>query len=192
MYDKRDALRIQIGPVALPLEILPTPGQVLEFFIEDIKHGMRLNEDYLRRTGYRLPTEAEWEYACRAGASASHSFGESIELLPHYAWYSGNSQNQVHASGQLKPNRFGLFDMHGNVWEWCQESLRPYVSSGDQASEDVPDLSSLDDAGNRTLRGGAFDYHEASIRAAHRKEYPPDLRNNSVGFRIVRSIRPQD
>src|SRR5262249_52900478 len=82
--------------------------------------GMKLVADYLPRTGYRWPTEAEWEFACRAGAVTRFSFGESEELLPRYAWYQ-NPQNRSGPVGSMKPNDLGLFDMHGNTWQWCQD-----------------------------------------------------------------------
>src|SRR5207245_1595842 len=86
--------------------------------------GMKLTADYLRRTGYRLPTEAEWEYACRAGAVTSRYYGQTEELLGKYAWFFGNSQELTWSVGSLKPNDLGLFDMHGNVYCWCQERYR--------------------------------------------------------------------
>ena len=84
--------------------------------------GMRLYPDYLRRTGYRLPTEAEWEYACRALATTARPYGETTALLGKYAWYMENSQQRwMLPVGSLKPNDFGLFDMLGNAMEWCQD-----------------------------------------------------------------------
>src|SRR5208282_774010 len=86
--------------------------------------GMKLAPDYLSRGGYRLPTEAEMEYACRAGAVTSRYYGETEELLANYAWYQKNSTERTWPVGLLKPNDLGLFDMHGNVWTWCQERFK--------------------------------------------------------------------
>ena len=86
--------------------------------------GMTIPADVLKRTGYRLPTEAEWEYACRAGTITSRYYGLSIDLLGKYAWYQANSQDHAWPCGSLLPNDLGLFDMLGNVYEWCQDRVR--------------------------------------------------------------------
>src|SRR5262249_30276300 len=80
--------------------------------------GMKLAPDYLRRTGYRLPTEAEWEYACRAGAATSRYYGQSEELLDRYAWSMANAGNRARPVGSLLPNDLGLFDLLGGAWEY--------------------------------------------------------------------------
>jgi formylglycine-generating enzyme required for sulfatase activity len=86
--------------------------------------GDALASDWLSRRGYRLPTEAEWEYASRAGTVTSYYFGESRELLGRYAWYLDNSEERSWPVGSLLPNALGLFDMHGNVFNWCQDWYR--------------------------------------------------------------------
>ena len=92
---------------------------------------MKIRADALGRTGYRLPTEAEWEYACRAGAVTSRYFGVNVDLLGQYAWYLATSQDHAWPCGSLLPNDLGLFDMLGNVYEWCQE--RPLLYRPDRA-----------------------------------------------------------
>jgi hypothetical protein len=89
--------------------------------------GMKMAANYLQRTGYRLPTEAEWEYACRAGAETGYSFGEPEDLLGKYAWYIRNALSKSHPAGRLRPNDQGLFDMHGNAWEWTQDVYKEWV-----------------------------------------------------------------
>lgn len=118
--------------------------------------GMTLPQNYLQRTGYRLPTEAEWEYACRAGSTTARYFGETDQLLGEYGWYTKTSGDKwMLPVGRLKPNDAGLFDMLGNVLEWCQESPLLYKKDrkwmGDR--ENLEKLSSLK---NRVLRGGSF------------------------------------
>ena len=83
--------------------------------------GMKVKANYRELSGYRLPREAEWEYACRAGTVTAWSHGSDEALLGHYAWYFVNSNSTMHPAGALKPNGLGLFDMHGNAWQWCQD-----------------------------------------------------------------------
>jgi WD40 repeat protein/formylglycine-generating enzyme required for sulfatase activity/tetratricopeptide (TPR) repeat protein len=150
--------------------------------------GMKMAANYLQRTGYRLPTEAEWEYACRAGAATGYSFGESEELLPRYAWYQKNWEGRLRPVGSLKPNDLGLFDMHGNDWEWCQDEYKPYPKGEDgKATEDKEDPAEIDHGKWRILRGGVF-YPMGYERSAARGGNHPGARIHWNGLRPVRSL----
>jgi serine/threonine protein kinase/formylglycine-generating enzyme required for sulfatase activity len=153
--------------------------------------GMKLAPNYLQRTGYRLPTEAEMEYAIRAGALTRWYFGETEELLPRYAWYLKNSQERAWPVGSLKPNDLGLFDMHGNVWTWCQEKMNDYPQGqGKQPYEDKEDDLTINSEHPRVLRGGSFDLHAVSVRSARRDRDVPAGRRSFVGFRAARTFTP--
>ncbi len=133
--------------------------------------------------GYRLPTEAEWEYACRAGTSSKFHNGDSDRNLDAVAWYSGNSGRKTHPIGQKRANAWGLYDMHGNVWEWCQDWYHGSYSGApkDGGAWDSP-------AGSyRLLRGGSWYYYPLICRSASRHRDSPVIRYNDVGFRLVRS-----
>ena len=118
--------------------------------------GMRLYPDYLQRTGYRLPTEAEWEFACRALATTARPYGETTALLGKYAWYIENSQQRwMLPVGSLKPNDFGLFDMLGNALEWCQDRAA-YYPTDRPLVEDAEQVGEVRDSESRVVRGGSF------------------------------------
>jgi formylglycine-generating enzyme required for sulfatase activity len=158
--------------------------------IDEIKEGMKLPANYLQRTGYRLATEAEWEYACRAGAVTARYYGSSEELLPHYGWYTPNSQVRTHPVGLLKPNDFGLFDMHGNIWQWCQErSLASRPWDGPPAREDREDLEPVVELHGRVQRGGAFYDHHSFLRCAARLSNRPYMVDDYFGMRLARTVR---
>src|SRR5262249_2345702 len=89
----------------------------------EYSEGMKRAVSWRGRSGYRLPREAEWEYACRAGSTTGWSLGEAEDLLGRYAWYVLNSPSRSQPVGLLRPNDLGLFDLHGNAWEWCQDRL---------------------------------------------------------------------
>jgi serine/threonine protein kinase/formylglycine-generating enzyme required for sulfatase activity len=150
----------------------------------------RLKENYLSLDGYRLPSEAEWEYACRAGATTSRYYGESAELLGKYAWYSGNSGERSWPVGSKKPNDLGLFDMHGNVWSWCQESYKDYPEAkGDKVFHDREDTLGIEATRYRASRGGSFDSPATDVRCAFRHGEFPLTRYFNGGFRPARTIR---
>lgn len=153
---------------------------------QDIGVGMTLYPDFLERTGYRLPTEAEWEYACRAGSTTARHFGESDRLLDQYAWYGQNSKGMLPV-GSLKPNDSGLFDMHGNAAEWCHDRAFPYKN--DRAiMGDSTEMEKLIDFDRRVVRGGWFSSNSAMVRSAHRDNGPADATYISHGFRIARTL----
>ena len=149
---------------------------------------VRLRKDYLSLTGYRLPAEAEWEYGCRAGAVTSRYYGEAGELLGKYAWYNDNSSERTWPVGSKEPNDLGLFDMHGNVWNWCQEGYRYYSGVPGAAVEDKEDTLTISPTIGRILRGGSFLIRASLVRSAYRDQYMPSSRVNYVGFRPSRTL----
>jgi len=138
----------------------------------------RIPPDY----AYRLPTEAEWEYACRAGTNTRFGYGEDPEyrLLGDYAWYSGNADSETHVVGLLAPNPWGLHDMHGNVWEWCLDHQgNPYPG------QTITNVVAVPDHAVRVARGGSWLYGGRHCRSANRDDYGPSNRCSDVGFRVV-------
>jgi formylglycine-generating enzyme required for sulfatase activity len=159
----------------------------------EIENGQvaRLKANYLSRTGYRLPTEAEMEYATRAGALTSRYYGETEELLPKYAVYFKNSPEKTRPVGSLKPNDFGLFDVQGNVFAWCQERYTSYPHGrGEEPGEDKEDIDSINIQDSRVLRGGSFFFRASDVRSAHRLNNVPAYRYNYIGFRPARTFTP--
>ena len=139
-----------------------------------------------QKTGkqYRLPSEAEWEYAARAGSTTRRSFGDSESQLGDYAWYRENSQNKSQRVAQKKSNAFGLFDMHGNVWEWVQDCLHEnYTGAPTDGSAWTTGCSN-----SRVLRGGSWDSNPASLRSAVRVRSSPDIRYSDLGLRLARTL----
>jgi formylglycine-generating enzyme required for sulfatase activity len=133
--------------------------------------------------GYRLPTEAEWEYACRAGTATRFSFGDADTSLGESAWFSDNSDFKTHPVGQKRPNAWGLFDMHGNVWEWCGDGYAADCYQGSPAAADPPGPSQSAD---RVIRGGGWNDFPQDCRAALRGWFAPGYRGSSLGFRLAR------
>jgi formylglycine-generating enzyme required for sulfatase activity len=132
---------------------------------------------------YRLPTESEWEYACRAGTTTDYYFGDDANQLGDYAWYYGNSQKTTHPVGQKKPNAWGLYDMSGNVWEWCEDDWHDsYIGAPTDGSAWIKngnDNCSL-------LRGGSWGNYPINCRSAFRIFFIRRvLRNLNLGFRVV-------
>ena len=150
---------------------------------------MVLVPDYLSRTGYRLPTESEWEFACRAGTSTSRYFGETETLLGDYVWYTKNSNNRrTLPVGSLLPNDLGFFDMNGNVLEWMQNGDYAYTPRIRKAL-DKEDKGMVSNTNNRLLRGGSFSGSASNVRSSDRYSYRPDVPSLSNGFRPSRTFR---
>jgi eukaryotic-like serine/threonine-protein kinase len=131
---------------------------------------------------YRLPTEAEWEYACRAGSTTAYHFGKDVTELSEYAWYKNNSGLKTNAVGQKKPNCWGLFDMHGNVWEWCSDWYGEYPGSA------VTNPTGSSNGLNRVIRGDSWLIEAMYCRSADRFKDNPSTRVSDLGFRLALSV----
>lgn len=149
--------------------------------------GMKANENFLELTGYRLPTESEWEFACRAGATTSRYYGQSDTLLPPYAWYQLSGENHAWSVASLKPNDFGLFDMQGNTYEWCYDTYRSYPPDSEESIEDAPGTEEVSETVRRVMRGGSFLFIARLVRSAYRTYNPPAHRSVGNGFRPART-----
>jgi formylglycine-generating enzyme required for sulfatase activity len=133
---------------------------------------------------YRLPTEAEWEYAARAGTTTAYSFGDDDKDLARFAWYGEDfASGSSHPVGQKKPNPWGLYDVHGNVWEWVQDRYGERIYSA-SPSVDPPGPQT---GSGHVVRGGSWHQTATSWRSAFRREYDADYRGISIGFRLVLS-----
>ena len=126
---------------------------------------------------YRLPTEAEWEYVCRAGSTGAFCFGDADKELADHGWYDENGRGTTHPVGERRPNAWGVYDMHGNVWEWCQDGYRPY----DEERQKAPVGT------RRVLRGGCWRDGSRACRSANRYKNRPASRSSRGGFRVVLS-----
>ncbi len=149
---------------------------------EFIKH---LNEKE-GGSAYRLPSEAEWEYSARAGSTGLYSFGGKPKDLIEYAWFGNEGYGGgSHEVGQKKPNPWGLFDMHGNVWEWVQDWYEPnYYQKSPEKNPMGPDVGQY-----RVYRGGSWVGKAVNLRSALRYSGLPSSRTNDIGFRVLREIR---
>jgi hypothetical protein len=158
-------------------------------FPKTISPGMKLPSDYLERRGYRLPTEAEWEYACRAGAVSSRPYGRSEDWLNEYGWYISNSSRRMHSTGGKKPNDFGLFDFLGNAFEWCVDpyARRPAAKSTNPITDAVLDANFTED-NLRIFRGGSWSFPASDLRSGGRNWNRSVTEGPDVGFRPVRTF----
>ena len=137
---------------------------------------------------FSLPSEAQWEYACRAGSTTKYCFGDDEARLGEYAWYRDNSGSKTHPVGEKKPNAWGLYDMHGNVWEWCQDG--PTVGAryrGYLAKSHIDDPAGPATGALRVLRGGCWDFPAGGLRSGHHNAVENHWsRSEGVGFRASR------
>ena len=131
-----------------------------------------------------MPTEAEWEYASRAGSTNRFSYGDDpgYTQLANYAWYNANSGSTTHAVGGKLPNRWGLFDMSGNVWEWCSDGYGNYPGGS------VTDPQGPGSGSDRVFRGGGWGRDASYCRSADRDGNDPSYRNGGIGFRVVLAL----
>lgn len=133
---------------------------------------------------YRLPSEAEWEYAARAGSTTVFSFGDDPAELGRHAWFNGNSGSKAHPVGEKLPNAFGLHDMHGNVWEWVQDCYRPNYTDTPLDGSPAPEIAGC----ARVIRDGSGVDFPKSLRPTERYSNRSDYRNGNLGFRLARTL----
>jgi len=163
--------------------------------LEEIGPGMQLEDGHLDRLGYRLPTEAEWEFACRAGARTLHAFGDDSSLLVHFANApnpSGDTEDSVGARPVALglPNDLGLFDMHGNVQEWCHDKFVFFRTLGPfKVRTTRQDRESLNDHPFRVIRGGWYESAAKNLGSAGRRRSQAETSSRGLGFRIARTVQ---
>jgi sulfatase modifying factor 1 len=131
---------------------------------------------------YRMPTEAEWEYACRAGSKTKFYFGDNPSDMYDYGWHDSICQWTPQPVGMKKPNTWGLYDMHGNVWEWCEDWY------GDYPSHEVSDPTGPSSGQHKIYRGGCYHLVCTSCTSAVRNHYTPDSSDSDIGFRLCKSL----
>jgi formylglycine-generating enzyme required for sulfatase activity len=143
--------------------------------------------------GYRLPTEAEWEYACRAGTDTDYSFGSDARRLGDFGWFADNSGKKTHPVGQKRPNPWGLYDMHGNVAEWCQDIFaKDYYRTSPEKNPRGPTEGKM-----YVLRGGSWKVSADMLRSSYRLSENPGfsdacLARDAIGFRCVRKVPTEE
>jgi formylglycine-generating enzyme required for sulfatase activity len=147
---------------------------------EAVQEFIRRLQAQERGTRYRLPTEAEWEYAVRAGTTMAYSFGNEADLLKDYAWYKQNAKGTTHPVGQKRPNAWGLYDMAGNVFEWVQDWY------GDYPAAAMTDPQGPSSGSHRVIRGGSWNFEAGYGRSSDRGISLPNATVMYIGFRLLR------
>jgi formylglycine-generating enzyme required for sulfatase activity len=157
---------------------------------EDVQTFISKLEEQEPSARYRLPTEAEWEYAARAGTTTAYEFGDNSSQLGEYAWYNANSGLITHPVGRLNANSWGLHDMHGNVWEWVQDWYGNYTATTADAPAVDPARPSADPAAGaaRVVRGGSWVDLARACRSSTRGGRSPGYRSSRIGFRVLRLV----
>jgi formylglycine-generating enzyme required for sulfatase activity len=165
----------------------PSENEGKNFPVDHVSWEMaqRFVEKLSQLTGkqYRLPSEAEWEYAARAGTSKEYYDSDEMDSLDAYAWFNANSGKEVHTVGEKKPNHFGLYDMYGNVWEWTQDCWNP-------SYQGAPQTQAAWEEGNceyRVNRGGSWSNVSRMLRSAFRSRFAATLTSTYFGLRVARS-----
>jgi formylglycine-generating enzyme required for sulfatase activity len=142
--------------------------------------------------GFRLPTEAEWEYAARAGTSSAYFFGDDAALLRDYAWYADSRGGVCHRVGRLRPNPLGLYDIYGNVWEWCEdEFVGAYPFRDGPPPADYCNLGSAGGNTYQTIRGGSFAFSGRFCRSASRSGFDAWQYATDIGIRLARTVEAE-
>jgi formylglycine-generating enzyme required for sulfatase activity len=160
---------------------LPVENVSLDDAVEFCKKLSELPEEKKAGRVYHLPTEAQWEYACRAGSKTIYSFDDEEGLLPKYGWFKRTSSQRTHTVGLLEPNAWGLYDMHGNVWEWCSDWYGEYPKGA------VSDPTGPTMGTDRVNRGGCWLYPATNCRSASRNWAKSSYRDGLLGFRVALS-----
>jgi formylglycine-generating enzyme len=141
------------------------------------------------KNGFRLPTEAEWEYSCRAGTHSQFAEGNSEKDLDRAGWYLSNSGGRTHPVAQKKPNAWGLFDMHGNVFEFCYDGYDERYTGGNYTPESVTNPKGIENFNLRIMRGGGWFSEPSACRSTSRSNFWTGGGNYYIGFRVARSIQ---
>jgi formylglycine-generating enzyme required for sulfatase activity len=152
---------------------------------EDAQRFIEKLNQLEKTKAYRLPSEAEWEYACRTRTTTEYSFGDDASKLGEYAWHSNNSKNTTHRVATRQPNSWGLYDMHGNVWEWVEDDW--HVNYNEAPTDGRAWIDSPRGT-YRVIRGGGWNYGARDCRSAARFSVRPGFLSGDVGFRLSRSV----